>query len=115
MLNEREKRSRKGIKGLVIKNTGNTYFVRDYDNNEYVCKAKGNLRLKGIRSTSPIVVGDVVLMDVNVDGTAFITEIEDRRNYIVRKASNLSKHSHILASNIDLALFCFTEIGRAHV
>ncbi len=108
MLNEREKRSRKGIKGLVIKNTGNTYFVRDYDNNEYVCKAKGNLRLKGIRSTSPIVVGDVVLMDVNVDGTAFITEIEDRRNYIVRKASNLSKHSHILASNIDLALFCFT-------
>jgi ribosome biogenesis GTPase len=108
MVNELEERTRKGVKGLVIKNTGNTYFVRDYNNNEYICKAKGNLRLKGIRSTSPIVVGDIVFMDVNADGTAFISDIEDRRNYIVRKASNLSKHSHILAANIDLALFCFT-------
>ncbi|MDD4777130.1 MAG: ribosome small subunit-dependent GTPase A [Fermentimonas sp.] len=108
MVNERDESNRKGVKGLVIKNTGNTYFVRDDNNNEYICKAKGNLRLKGIRSTSPIVVGDIVFMDVNDDGTAFITDIEDRRNYIVRKASNLSKHAHILASNIDLALLCFT-------
>ncbi|MDD2298737.1 MAG: ribosome small subunit-dependent GTPase A [Fermentimonas sp.] len=108
MVNERDERDRRGVKGLVIKNTGNTYFVRDDNNNEYICKAKGNLRLKGIRSTSPIVVGDIVFMDVNDDGTAFITDIEDRRNYIVRKASNLSKHAHILASNVDLALLCFT-------
>lgn len=95
-------------KGLVIRNTGNTYLVRDGDGNEFVSKAKGNLRLKGIRSTSPVVVGDIVFLDVNPDGTAFITDIEDRKNYIVRKASNLSKHSHILASNIDLALLCTT-------
>ena len=65
-------------KGLVIRNTGNTYLVRDGDGNEFVSKAKGNLRLKGIRSTSPVVVGDIVFLDVNPDGTAFITDIEDR-------------------------------------
>lgn len=96
------------MKGLVVKNTGNTYLVRDETGNDIVCKAKGNLRLKGIRSTSPVVVGDVVFMDINPDGSAFITEIEDRKNYIVRRASNLSKYSHILAANIDLALLCVT-------
>lgn len=95
-------------KGLVIKNTGNTYLVRDELGNEFVCKAKGNLRLKGIRSTSPVVIGDIALLDVNPDGTAFITDVEERKNYIVRKASNLSKHAHILAANIDLALLCVT-------
>lgn len=105
---DRDESNRKGVKGLVVKNTGNTYYVRDENKNEFICKAKGNLRLKGIRSTSPVVVGDIVFMDVNTDGTAFISGIEDRRNYIVRKASNLSKHAHILAANIDLALFCFT-------
>ena len=95
-------------KGLVIKNTGNTYLVRDEVGSEFICKAKGNLRLKGIRSTSPVVVGDIVFLDVNPDGTAYITEIEERKNYIVRKASNLSKHTHILAANIDLALLCVT-------
>src|SRR5690606_7221878 len=105
---EGENNNLKGVTGRVIKNTGNTYLVRTADGRDFICKAKGNLRLKGIRSTSPIVVGDIVFMDVNADGTAFISDIEDRRNYIVRKASNLSKHSHILAANIDLALFCFT-------
>ena len=95
-------------KGLVVRNTGNTYLVRDNNGNEYISKAKGNLRLKGIRSTSPVVVGDIVFLDVNTDGTAFITDIEERKNYIVRKASNLSKHAHILAANIDLALLCVT-------
>ena len=98
----------KEVKGLVIRNTGNTYLVRDDEGVDHPSKAKGNLRLQGIRSTSPIVVGDVVLMDVNPDGTAFITAIEVRRNYIVRKASNLSKHAHILAANIDQALLCIT-------
>jgi len=96
------------MKGLVIKNTGNTYWVRTENGEEIVCQAKGNFRLKGIRSTSPIVVGDHVIIDQNPDGTAFITEIEDRKNYIVRRASNLSKQTHILAANIDEALLCVT-------
>ena len=96
------------MNGLVIKNTGNTYLVRTAENGDILCKAKGNFRLKGIRSTSPVVVGDNVEILVNGDGSAFITEIEDRKNYIVRKASNLSKHSHILAANIDLTLLFVT-------
>jgi ribosome biogenesis GTPase len=96
------------VKGVVIKNTGNLYHVRDTEGNYLTCWAKGNLRLKGIRSTSPVVVGDRVFLEVNPDGTAFITDIEDRDNYIVRKASNLSKHAHILAANIDRALLCIT-------
>lgn len=103
-----EESNLKGVKGRVIKNTGNTYLVRTAHGSDFVCKAKGNLRLKDIRSTSPVVVGDVVFLDVNHDGTAFITDIENRKNYIVRKASNLSKHAHILAANIDLALLCIT-------
>ncbi|BBD44747.1 MAG TPA: ribosome small subunit-dependent GTPase A [Porphyromonadaceae bacterium] len=95
-------------RGLVIRNTGNNYLVRTDEGTDMSCLAKGNFRLKGIRSTSPVVVGDRVKMDINPDGTAYITEIEDRKNYIVRKASNLSKHSHILAANIDLALLCVT-------
>lgn len=95
-------------RGLVIRNTGNNYLVRTDEGMDVSCLAKGNFRLKGIRSTSPVVVGDRVEIDVNPDGTAYITEIEDRKNYIIRKASNLSKHSHILAANIDLALLCIT-------
>mgnify|MGYP000968886460 CR=1 FL=1 len=97
-----------GLQGLVVKSTGNAYLVRDDNGNEIIGIAKGNLRLKGIRSTSPIVVGDRVFMDMNSEGTAFITDIAERKNYIVRKASNLSKHSHILAANIDLAFLCIT-------
>jgi ribosome biogenesis GTPase len=96
------------MRGLVIKNTGNTYWVRTENGEEIVCQAKGSFRLKGIRSTSPIVVGDYVIIDKNPDGTAFITDIEDRKNYIVRRASNLSKQAHILAANIDEALLCVT-------
>jgi ribosome biogenesis GTPase len=96
------------VKGRVIKNTGNTYLVRTVHGSDVVCKAKGNFRLQEIRSTSPVVVGDMVLLDLNHDGSAFITDIEKRKNYIVRKASNLSRHAHILAANIDLALLCIT-------
>jgi ribosome biogenesis GTPase len=103
-----ESDDRVAVKGVVIKNTGNLYHVRDTEGNDLTCWAKGNLRLKGIRSTSPVVVGDRVFLEVNPDGTAFITDIEDRDNYIVRKASNLSKHAHILAANIDRALLCIT-------
>jgi ribosome biogenesis GTPase len=108
MEREEEESNLKGVKGRVIKNTGNTYLVRTVRGIDVICKAKGNLRLKGIRSTSPVVVGDLVFMDLNHDGTAFITDVDDRKNYIVRKASNLSKHAHILAANIDLALLCIT-------
>lgn len=97
-----------GLQGLVVRNTGNAYLVRDDNGNDIIGIAKGNLRLKGIRSTSPIVVGDRVFMAPNPDGTAFITDIAERKNYIVRKASNLSKHAHILAANIDLAFLCVT-------
>lgn len=96
------------MKGIVIKNTGNTYLVRSDDGEDVICRAKGNFRLKGIRSTSPIVVGDRVIFEKNSEGGAFITEIEDRKNYIIRRASNLSKHSHILAANIDQAALCIT-------
>lgn len=65
------------------------------------CKIKGNFRLKGIRTTNPVAVGDNVTIKINPDNTAFITEIRQRKNYIIRRASNLSKESHILASNLD--------------
>lgn len=101
--------------GIVIKNTGNTFLVRLDNGRAITCKVKGNFRLRGIRSTSPVAVGDGVSVslegreDAGVhDMPAFITEIDDRRNYIIRKASNLSKQSHILAANIDLALLIVT-------
>lgn len=108
MEREVEESKQKQVKGRVIKNTGNTYLVRIASGVDIICKAKGNLRLKGIRSTSPVVVGDLVFLDLNHDATAFITDIDERKNYIVRKASNLSKHAHILAANIDLTLLCIT-------
>ena len=96
------------MKGLVIKNTGNAYAVRTEDGLDIECKVKGNFRLKGIRSTSPVVVGDKVRVDFNPDNTSYITEIFDRKNYIIRRASNLSKLVHILAANIDQALLFVT-------
>ena len=92
------------MKGLVVKNTGSWYTVRTDDGQLLDCKIKGNFRLKGIRSTNPVAVGD----RVTVSDTLFITDIEDRRNYIIRKSINLSKKSHILAANIDLALLVVT-------
>lgn len=130
------------MKGLVIKNTGFWYTVLTDDGATIDCKVKGNFRLKGIRSTNPVAVGDRVVLtpstnatpsentqggdarerDGNAGGksrnakkekrtgdtTAFITEIEDRRNYIIRKASNLSKQSSIIAANVDQAMLIVT-------
>ena len=95
-------------KGLVIKNTGSWYVVKTEDGRQIECKIKGNFRLKGIRSTNPIAVGDRVRIVLNPEGTAFITEIEDRKNYIIRRASNLSKQSHIIAANLDLCMLVVT-------
>lgn len=94
--------------GLVIKNTGSWYTVKTDSNQLVECKIKGNFRLKGIRSTNPVAVGDRVSITPNLEGTAFITSIEDRKNYIIRKSPNLSKQSHIIAANVDLAFLVVT-------
>ena len=94
--------------GLVIKNTGSWYTVKTDSNQLVECKIKGNFRLKGIRSTNPVAVGDRVSITPNQEGTAFITSIEDRKNYIIRKSSNLSKQSHIIAANVDQAFLVVT-------
>lgn len=96
------------MKGLVIKNTGSWYTVKTDDGQLIESKIKGNFRLKGIRSTNPVAVGDHVELITNQEGTAFISSIEDRRNYIIRKSPNLSKQSHILAANVDQALLVVT-------
>ena len=92
------------MKGLVIRNTGSWYTVQTDDGQLLDCKVKGNFRLRGIRSTNPVAVGDRVCVS---EGN-FITEIEDRRNYIIRKSINLSKQSHIIAANVDQALLVVT-------
>ena len=97
--------------GLVIKNTGSQYIVKTDEGLLVDCRIKGNFRLKGIRSTNPVAVGDRVVLTEPVDGIAYITDIEERRNYIIRRASNLSKQSHILAANLDL---CFLVVTVNH-
>lgn len=94
--------------GLVVKNTGSWYIVRTDDGERIECKIKGNFRLKDIRSTNPVAVGDYVDIKLNSEGTAFITEIHDRKNYIIRRASNLSKQSHIIGANLDQSFLVVT-------
>ncbi|MFI3262764.1 MAG: ribosome small subunit-dependent GTPase A [Rikenellaceae bacterium] len=93
-------------KGIVTKNTGSWYCVESEDGKVYNCRIRGKLRLKGIRTTNPISVGDNVVFDIETDNNdnsvnGVITKIEPRKNYIIRKSTNLSKESHILASNLD--------------
>jgi len=97
--------------GLVIKNTGSWYLVHTDEGKDIECKIKGNFRLKGIKSTNPVAVGDRVSITLNNEGTALISEIKDRKNYIIRKSSNLSKQSHIIAANIDM---CFLIVTISH-
>ena len=75
------------------------------------CKVKGNFRLKGIRSTNPVAIGDHVEFTPQPDNTALITDIDERKNYIIRKSTNLSKQSHILAANLDQ---CFLFVTISH-
>ena len=96
------------MKGLVVKNTGSWYTVHTADGYDVESKIKGNFRLKGIRTTNPVAVGDWVEIEENREGTAFITAIEDRKNYIIRRASNLSKQAHIIAANVDQAMLIVT-------
>lgn len=90
-------------KGLVIKNTGSLFLVQLEDGSLVETNLRGRFRLKGIRSTNPVVVGDMV----QVDGESIVA-IEPRKNYIIRKSSNLSKESHILAANIDQVFLVVT-------
>lgn len=95
--------------GLVIRNTGSWYVVQADEGTLYDCKVKGNFRLRGIRSTNPVAVGDRVSISPQPDGrSALIDDILDRRNYIIRRASNLSKQSHIIAANVDQAVLLVT-------
>lgn len=96
-------------KGRVTRNTGSHYIVTLPDGKECKCKVKGTFRIKGIRTTNPVAVGDIVTIgDIDSDGMAYITAIQPRENYIIRKSSNLSKESHILAANIDMAMLVVT-------
>ena len=90
--------------GLIIKNTGSDYVVRSSDGSNSVCRVKGSFRIKGIKSTSPVTVGD----RVEFDDTGYITELHERKNYIVRKPTNLSKQLHIIAANLDQAILIIT-------
>jgi len=96
------------MEGLVVRNTGSWYQVKTNAGELIDCKIKGNFRIKDIKSTNPVAVGDRVRMEPKPDGTALICEIFDRKNYIVRRSSNLSKQSHILAANLDLVALIAT-------
>ena len=119
--------------GIVTKTTGSWYWVKDASNTIHNCRIKGKFRIKGIKSTNPIAVGDRVEFEIFDDENKVINHIHDRKNYIIRKATNLSKQTHIIAANLDQALLIVTlaqprtplgfidrflacaEIGRAHV
>lgn len=99
------------FKGLVMKSTGSWYRVLTADKQLVDCKFKGKFKIKGIRSTNPIAVGDHVQFTVDkTDGTGMITQIEDRKNYIIRRSTNLSKETQIIAANIDVAYLIVTII-----
>jgi len=96
------------MKGLVTKNTGSWYQVETNSGAFFECKIKGNLRLQDIKSTNPIAVGDFVEFSPVDSGTGVIADIYDRKNYIIRRSSNLSRQSHILAANLDLVILVVT-------
>jgi len=98
------------VKGLVIKSTGSWYTVRDVEGNTVACKIRGSYRIKGLRSTNPVAVGDRVEFSVLDDGSGIISHIEDRKNYIIRRASNLSREYQLIASNIDQAVLVISLV-----
>lgn len=96
------------MRGLVIKSTGTSYGVYFSDGTMADCHVKGNFRIRGIRSTNPVAIGDHVEVTHGEDGTNWITELYDRKNYIIRRSTNLSYASHILAANVDMAALIVT-------
>ena len=97
------------IEGLVMRATGSWYEVL-HEGEVLRCRMRGKLRLRGVRSTNPVVVGDTVHCECGEDGEWVIVDIAPRHNYIIRRASNLSKESHIIASNIDRAMLVVTLV-----
>ncbi len=96
-------------KGTVVKSTGSHYQVLTDDNERIECRIKGTFRLKGIKNTNPIAVGDRVEIEINrQENTNVITALEERKNYIIRKSVNLSKQTHILAANLDQLIIIAT-------
>ena len=95
------------MKGTVIKTTGSWYLVKSEKGDLLECRLKGKFRIKGIKSTNPIVVGDVVVLEKS-DDSYMIIKLIDRKNFIVRRSVNLSKQTHIIASNIDQAILMVT-------
>lgn len=96
------------MKGVVIKSTGSWYIVRLMNGEEKNARIKGKFRIQGIKTTNPVAVGDMVSLEEGEDGNAIINEIEERKNYIIRKSVNLSKRSHIIAANVDQAILVVT-------
>lgn len=97
------------MKGTIIRNTGAHYVAETTEGEEVPCLAKGNFRIKGLRTTNPVAVGDhVELSEKGPDGTAYITSVLPRTNYIIRRSSNLSKAAHIIAANVDCAVLVAT-------
>ena len=101
--------------GIVYKSTGSWYTVKADDGDFYECRIKGKFRIKGIKSTNPVAVGDYVRFEVETTGDdtfGIINEIEDRKNYIIRKSVNLSKQTHIIAANLDQVFLLVTLNNR---
>ena len=103
------------VHGLVIRNTGYSYTVKSDAGDVFDCKVKGNFRIRGIRTTNPIAIGDKVTFtpqdvkgDIEQARQGLIEELDDRKNYIIRKATNLSKQSHIIAANVDMCFLIVT-------
>ncbi|MAO08976.1 MAG: ribosome small subunit-dependent GTPase A [Alteromonas sp.] len=99
------------MKGTVYKSTGSWYTVKSFNGTFYECRLKGKFRIGGIKSTNPVAVGDRVVFEVETKGDetiGVIYEIEPRENYIIRKSVNLSKQTHIIAANIDIAFLLVT-------
>ena len=99
------------MQGTVIRTAGSSCLVRTTDGGDVECTVRGSFRLKGIRTTNPVAVGDNVEITVSPEGGGMIVALGDRKNYIIRKATNLSKQSQILAANIDMVLL-FVTVAR---
>lgn len=95
------------MRGTVVKSTGSWYSVRLESGEQVECRIKGKFRMKGIKTTNPVAVGDVVEIEAGAEG-GVISQIMDRKNYIIRKSTNLSKEAHIIAANVDQAMLVVT-------
>lgn len=98
----------KKTEGIVIKSTGSWYLVKQSDGAIVNCRIKGKMRMEDIKSTNPVAVGDIVTWSADEEGTGVIIDVKERKNYIIRRSTNLSKQSHILAANIDQAILVVT-------